>query len=94
MSNPRKAEWQTHLGNMVSVEGCSDEHLANTIQWLSHYKTGSKTLAVLKREAKNRGLTKDFLDRAQFPYKDGKGNWIVWDFKASEPKVVGSYLRG
>lgn len=90
----RKREWQTHLGNSVSVEGCSDEHLANTIQYLSHYNIDPEMVILLEKEAKRRGLTKEFISRAQFPYKDGKGNWVVWCFKSNCPKFVGTYVRG
>ena len=87
--------WQTHLGNVVSLKGINDEHLANIVQFATHYKKFGRTgfLKDLKKEAKDRGLTKAFLDRAPFPYKDGLGNWIVWDFKKDAAKVIGSYLR-
>jgi len=91
----RKREWQTHLGNSVTVEGCSDEHLANTLQYLKYYNHPDiKMVKLLEKEAKKRGLTEEFLSRAQFPYKDGKGNWLVWCFKTNAPKIVGSYVRG
>ena len=90
----RKREWQTHLGNTVSIEGCSDEHLANTIQWIKHYNGDPKMLKLLNKEAERRGLTEEFLGRAQFPYKDGLGNYLVWCFKTNKPKVVGTYVRG
>lgn len=92
----KKSSWTTHLGNSVSIEGMSDEHLANTIQFVSYYKTKywAKMGVELKKEAKRRGLASEFLLRAPFPYKDGFGNWIVWDYKTNKPKAVGSYLRG
>lgn len=90
----RQREWQTHLGQTVSVQGCSDEHLANTLQWVAHYTADRGMVRELKAEAKRRGLTQGFLDRAQFPYKDGLGNWLVWNFETSEPMIVGTYLRG
>lgn len=89
-----KTEWTTHLGNTVTVEGMADAHVANAIQFLTHYQFNNDFLKVLKKEAKRRKLTKEYLERAQFPYKDGKGNWIIWDFKTDNPKVIGSYLRG
>ena len=96
MKNTRNTEWKTHLGNNVTVRGMSDEHLANTIQYVENYTdiTAWKgSLPVLKKEAKLRGLSQEFLDRAPFPYKDGLGNWIVWDYDNDEPKAIGSYAR-
>lgn len=92
----KHSAWVTHLGNSVSIEGMSDEHLANTIQFITFHKTTwwAKMSTELKKEAKRRGLTSDFLARAPFPYKDGFGNYIVWDYKNGKPKVIGSYLRG
>lgn len=94
MGKLREREWQTHLGNSVSVQGCSDEHLANTIQWVSVYSKDAGFKRSLKYEAERRGLTKAFLDKAQYPYKDGLGNYIVWNFEIHEPMIVGSYTRG
>lgn len=91
----RQREWTTHLGNKVTVEGCCDEHLANTIQWVEFYrKHDTALITLLREEANRRGLTQGFLDRAQFPYRDGYGNWIVWNFATSDTMIVGSYLRG
>lgn len=92
--NPdRQLSWQTHLGNVVTIEGMEDSHLANTIQFLGHrISKNHSTMKALYDEAKLRGLTQEYLDRAPFPYKDGKGNWIIWN-NTAEPKVVGSYLR-
>ena len=91
----RKTLWSTHLGNKVSVEGMADEHLANTIQYLTYYHGhNDDLLEILKKEAKIRKLSEEFLGKAQYPYKDGLGNYIVWDFVNDRPKVVGSYLRG
>lgn len=94
MKYNRKTEWTTHLGNEVSVEGMRDMHLANAIQFLTRYNNNPDFLKVLKREAKRRKLSKEFLNGAQYPYKDGKGNWIVWDFFKNAPRAIGSYLRG
>lgn len=94
MKYNRKMEWTTHLGNTVTVEGMADEHIANTIQFLTHYKVKASFLELLKKEAKRRRLTKAFLARAQIPYKDGRGNWIVWDFVSDRAEIVGSYKRG
>jgi hypothetical protein len=93
--NPdRKISWTTHLGNDVTIEGMEDSHLANTIQFVKH-RCGSGNYEILKAlhdEAKLRGLTQEYLDRAPFPYKDGKGNWVIWN-DTPQPKIVGSYLR-
>lgn len=89
----RQREWQTHLGNSVSVQGCCDEHLANTIQWLNAYSQDKGMKELLKEEAERRGLTQAFLDKAQYPYKDGLGNYLVWNFETHEPMVVGTYTR-
>jgi len=76
------------------VQGCSDEHLANTIQWLDHYSRDQEMKDTAREEAKRRGLSDEFLARAQFPYKDGLGNWTVWCFETHAPKSVGTYVRG
>lgn len=91
----KKTEWKTHLGTTVTIEGMEDEHLANTIQFVSYYVNyySKSLLDVFKKEAKNRGLTKEFLNRAPFPYKDGKGSYIIWDYEIGAPKIIGSYLR-
>lgn len=94
MKYTKKTEWTTHLGNTVTVEGMEDSHVANAIQFFTHYRVRAEMLKALKKEAKRRKLTVAFLERAQFPYKDGKGNWIVWDFTADAPKIIGSYKRG
>lgn len=91
----RGHEWITHLGQIVNVKGVSDEHLANTIQWLFRYKPDLQELnQEFVQEAKDRGLTPDFLARAPFPYKDGLGNWLVWNYETHEPMIVGTYIRG
>src|SRR5258708_6627760 len=98
MSNDRDSEWQTHLGNKVTIRGMEDSHLANTIQFLTHYHNhpanGYGQVEALKEEAKLRGLSDEYLARAPFPYKDGRGNWIVWDYKIDRPISIGSYARG
>lgn len=92
----RKSTWITHLGNTVSVEGISDEHLANTIQFLEYYKYLSlaNSIKELKKEAKRRKLDEFFLALAPYPYKDGLGNYLIWSYANNKPKVVGSYVRG
>lgn len=94
MKYNKKTEWITHMGNTVSVGGIEDTHLANVIQFLTYYKKCIEILKAFKKEAKCRGLSEEFLSKAQYPYKDGKGNYLVWDFKTMETKVIGSYLRG
>lgn len=91
MKITRQFEWRTHLGNVVSIEGIEDTHLANAIQFCFFYERPIEILLELHREAKRRNLSKEFLDKAQYPYKDGKGNWIVWDFKTHKPKTIGRY---
>ena len=93
----RDSEWDTHLGNAVTVRGMTDEHLANTIQFLSHYTAHPASrgmLPVLKSEANLRELSDEYLARAPFPYKDGKGNWLIWDYVNNAPKSIGRYDRG
>lgn len=92
----RDTKWGTHLGNWVTVRGMSDEHLANSIQFMTKYPGhyASDILPTLKEEAKLRELSDEFLDRAPFPYKDGQGNYIVWDYQLNKPKAIGRYDRG
>lgn len=93
MKYTKKTVWTTHLGNEVSIEGMHDMHLANAIQFLTRYGNNMTFLKALKKEAKLRKLSQEFLDGAQYPYKDGKGNWIVWDFFRDGPRAIGSYIR-
>jgi len=86
--------WRTHLQNEVSLKGCSDEHLANTIQYLNKYDYPLALQRSFSKEAKVRRLTEEFINKAQFPYKDGIGNWIIWCFKENRPKIIGRYKRG
>ena len=36
---------------------------------------------VINELRKERGLKKEFMDRAQIPYKNPYGRWEIWDFK-------------
>ena len=85
--------WRTHLGIMVTLDGIADEHLANLVQYLHHYKFPRTVLREVFAEVKRRGLTKEFLARAPIPYKDGVGNWIVWDYETGRQKILGRYAR-
>jgi hypothetical protein len=71
-----------------------DTHVANTIQYLETYELNPLFLVALLKEANKRGLGPEYLAKAPYPYKDGKGNWIVWDYENDGPKVVGRYVGG
>ena len=69
--------WHTHEGKIIKIKDLSDSHLANIIDFIGdrHYQQWFKLN--LLRLAGERGLHKEFLDRAQIPYKNKKGNWEI-----------------
>lgn len=82
------------MGNEVSVQGIEDSHVANMIQWLKKYNhPDTKFLYLMEEEAKLRGLSDEYLEKAPYPYKDGKGDWIIWCYNTGAPKSVGRYSR-
>jgi len=94
MEYTRNTKWMTHLGDKVTPKTMKDEHLANTVQFLTHYndhpshRGDNSFLDVLKEEVRLRGLTQEFLDKAPYPYEDHNRNWVVWDYKINRTQAV------
>lgn len=73
----REMEWGTLDGRWIKVKDLEDTHLANVINHIQIYNLSSKMLLACVKEAKRRGLKREFLERACIPYKkDGK--WMIW----------------
>lgn len=89
----RKKQWQSHLGNRVNLEGVEDTHLANLIDYMKKTNICIVPLKDAKEEAKLRGLSREYLEKAPYPYKDGLGNWIIWDYEVRGARRIGRYAR-
>lgn len=85
----RDSEWTTYDGRRVKVRDMDDTHVANLIKHLYTYKINPMFLSLMLREAAERGLTFQFLDRAHIPFKDPEGNWMLWDQNTHKPVKVG-----
>lgn len=83
--------WQDHLGNKLKVKDMSDEHIANTIQHIKFYRYSEAIIEFFLEEAERRKLSEKFLAGAQYPYKDGKGHWLLWNFVVNGAIIIGEY---
>lgn len=73
----RDTTWGTLDGREIPIRCLDDLHLANIIAWVSD-RPGNyryELLTVLKKEAKLRKLSQEFLDGAPYPFKDQDGTW-------------------
>lgn len=89
-----KTVWGTYDGRLLHPVDIEDTHLANIIHHIKKTNEISRngysesTLWVMEVEAKRRGLTKEFLDRAEIPhFKNGR--WMLWNYEQGCPKKVG-----
>lgn len=87
VNDDREMEWQTADGRIIKVKDFEDTHLANVMKHIQTYRLSTRFFLACIKEAKRRGLKKEFLERACIPYKkDGK--WMVWsEEKRSEIEV-------
>jgi len=87
VNNDRDLEWGTADGRWIKVRDLEDTNLANVIKHIKTYNLSQRMLLACLKEAKIRGLKREFLERACIPYKkDGK--WMVWsEEKRSEIEV-------
>lgn len=86
----RETKWGSYDGRYTKICDLEDTHLANVILHVSkRSEEGDPLLAVLKEEAKIRGLKDAFLERAQIPHRGNDGSWYVWDYEKSLPVKVG-----
>ena len=78
--------WTTHEGRRIRFKDLEDTHIANIL----HYRkccnglfsfSKDEVTQYLKRLAKKRGLTKEFLEKAPYPFKDTRNRWRIWTLK-------------
>lgn len=83
--------WTSHDGRRNKIRDLEDTHLANLILFVSKrsWENDDILVSVLKEEAKDRGLTDIFLERAQIPHKARDGRWYMWDYDKNIPVKVG-----
>lgn len=75
----RDSEWTTHDGRVIRLRDLEDAHLANVVDWVltyGHAYSVELTRALLA-EAAHRELSGEFLSRAQIPWKNPNGDWVV-----------------
>lgn len=84
----REMKWGTADGRWIKVKDLEDTHLANVIKHIQDYKLCSRMLLACIKEAKRRGLKREFLERACIPYKKN-GKWMVWSEEQSSEIEVG-----
>lgn len=72
--------WTNIHGKRTRLKNLDDSHIANLINWTEKYEYSVGFIKVLYDIAKDRGLTKEYLNKAQIPYKNPKGNLEIWDF--------------
>lgn len=79
-----KSLWQSVTGAIQTFDAMTDEHVANIILHMKHYRN-QFTLAKLdeiEAEAKARKLTKKFIEGAPYPFLDRRtGKWMIWSFE-------------
>ena len=73
--------WRTMDGRTIKLKNLEDTHLSNIIHFLTHRHNSYtyEILEILKRIAKNRGLSSEFLNRSQIPYKNINNKWEIWN---------------
>ena len=78
----KKSIWTTNDGRRIPFNKLEDTHLANIINFIGNSGCHSPNiLKILKDIAKERGLKKEFLERAQIPYKNKNKKWEIYNFK-------------
>ena len=85
----KKPLWQSYDGAIRSFDAMEDEHLANVICHMNHYRNAytDQTRMEAMKEVARRGLSEKFLAGALYPFRDKvTGDWLIWSF--DEAKVV------
>ena len=78
----KESIWTTHEGRRIPFDKLEDTHLANIINFIEKSECRSlEVLIILKDISKERGLKKEFLERAQIPYKNKNNKWEIFNFK-------------
>lgn len=83
--------WKDSYGRVFRTpQEIEDTHLANLIDYHKKYRPSNvEQLEMFVREAKRRGLSEDFLKRAEIPHKNPNGDqWMLWDKEANRPMPV------
>lgn len=83
--------WVNEYGSRNLVKDLSDQHVANIIDFLKAEKgrpMHAELVRLFNDEAGIRGLSKEFLSRAQIPHIGPDGRWMVWDFKKHKNVAV------
>jgi hypothetical protein len=89
--NRNNTYWTSAYGKRELVKNLTDSHLANIIDFLTHYIAHGalrSTLPLMIREARLRGLSTTFLSRAQIPHVDPKGRWRIYDYSKMDNVLV------
>jgi hypothetical protein len=69
--------WTNFQGERTAYTKLEDKHLANIIEWTTKKIYPTSIIEGLKNEADRRGLTKDFLSKAPYPFKDKDGRDMI-----------------
>lgn len=83
--------WQDSYGRTFKTYAeIEDIHLANIITHLKTKKDNRVSqLPMFIKEAKRRGLSEEFLSRAEIPHRHPKKNhWMLWNDQANQPMPV------
>ena len=83
-----KTVWVSSHGEARLVKHLSDEHVANIIEFIARERRDEELENFFREEAYRRGLTNEFLDRAQIPHVAPDGKWHMWDFDKHDDVVV------
>lgn len=82
--------WTNCHGVTKKLKNLDDSHLSNLLHFLTVQGSFGRyeLINVVKNIIKEKGLTEDFTNRSQIPYKNSNGNWEIWDFETNEPKEI------
>ena len=71
--------WTTHAGKQAPLKDLEDSHLANILDWWKQndFEGENPLYPVVMKLIKERGLTQEYLDRAQIPYKNENDKWEI-----------------
>jgi len=85
-------KWTTYEGVSRPFKECEDTHLVNIVNHVNMVDNPSKVMIskVCMKILIDRGISLDMLDYAQIPHKDSNGDWAVWSYETSQPKVLQS----
>jgi len=83
--------WQDSYGRIFKTPlEIEDTHLANIIFYLKTYRPKDKEgYDLFLNEAKRRGLTDEFLAKAEMPHKSPDSDeWMMWSPKDNRPMPI------